>query len=240
MQATSGFLIAVALVAVGGNVNAALVQFDFSGSATSVPDPFNDFAGSVNVGDSFVGSFAYDLGTPDIQPLAELGYYLQSPVTTGVFSASVGLLTFQLKPGTDFGVTVLNGSTDELFISGTLLDSTGHQWHTELKLEHSPGATGPFSDDSLPASLDLANFNVAVSFRLLSESPSQAGLYPDSFWGGLETLTAVPEPSSAFLTIAGLVGLVAVVRRQRHKKHSLTCTPAFARVRSPATNTPEN
>ncbi len=138
MRAKSGFLIAVALVAVGGNVHAALVQFEFGGSASSVPDPYNDFGGSVSVGDSFVGSFAYDLATPDIQPLAELGYYLQSPVTTGSFSASVGPLAFQLKPGTEFGVTVINGSTDELFISGTLLDSTGHQWHTEWKLGYHP------------------------------------------------------------------------------------------------------
>ncbi len=222
MQTKLGFLIAMAVVAVGGNVNAALVQFNFSGSATSVPDPFNDFGGSVDVGDSFVGSFAYDLGTPDIQPLAELGYYLQSPVTTGSFSASVGSLAFQLKPGTAFGVTVLNGSTDELFISGTLLDSTGHQWHTEWKLAHSPGATGPFFDDSLPTSLDLAAFDVALSFRLSSESPSNAGLYGDAFWGELETLTAVPEPSSAFLTMAALIGLVAVVVGLRRKQHSST------------------
>ncbi len=38
----------------------------------------------------------------------------------------------------------------------------------------------------------------------------------------LAVFTAVPEPSSALLTIAGLFGLAAVVRRQRHKKHSLT------------------
>jgi len=218
MQMRLSLLVAVVLFAAAGQVNATLVQFDFTGIASSVPDPFNNFGGNVNVGDSFSGSFAYDLSTPDIQPAPSAGFYVQSPVTTASFSAAVGPLSFQTEAGTDFKVTVIDGSSDELLISSTLLDSTGDRWITEWRVGYNPGAAGPFSNDSLPTSLDLADFNIFLSFRLSAESPSQPGLYGDALWGSLETLTAVPEPSTLALAAFGFVGMIALGRRRQRSR----------------------
>jgi hypothetical protein len=218
MNTKLSWLVVSALLAVGGQAPAAVVQFDFTGVASSVPDPFNDFGGTVSVGDPFSGSVTFDLDTPDIQALPDIGFYVQSPVTTGGLTAAVGPLTFLTQPGSDFKVTVINDSTDELLVTSTLIDSVGHLWNSEWRLGYFPGASGPFVDDSLPTSLDLDDFNVFLSLRL--SSSASTGGFADSFWGDLQTLNQVPEPSSIALATMGVVGL-ALLRCRKRK-----CRPA--------------
>jgi hypothetical protein len=171
----------------------------------------------VQINDAFTGRFSYlaGPGNPDQMPAdPKLGAYNvldfiidQSAVSITPLAAVVrhepGLPTLPPLPP-DLG-------TDSISIAGTFL-SGGLTRVVSLRLVAPYEAV--FTDDSLPASLALADFpdeQSVISIRVL-------GLPPDGMSqidaGQLTSLTLVPEPGTFALLLLPAIGIAMTLRRR--------------------------
>ncbi|MEX2111734.1 MAG: PEP-CTERM sorting domain-containing protein [Pirellulales bacterium] len=182
----------------------AAVTYTFSGTID-----LSEVAG-INAGDTFSGSFTYDLATPTSgAPYAlptGFGQDYQSSVATpaNALEFQVNAFTFS-APAPTLHYTVY----DQLPNPGLWIDLFSMSSNfTTLFFQNEDGTA--FSSTALPASVpSLSAFDYARLFG-----------YDENFnyyQGTITALTplAVPEPSSILLAAIGLMGLVAFGRRLR-------------------------
>lgn len=175
--------------------SAAIISFNYTGSWMG--------------GDATVsGIFGYDTAVADSLPGDTMeGEYIGSGFWSGVVAGGP-------QDGASFNFTnidfsVLNDDPD-LFdsLSCTVPSATGST--TYFDLENSDATA--FSDDSLPTSLNLDDFNFR-QFTLGSELGVPDVMYEYEF-NSIEPLSAVPLPPAVWLFGSALLGFVSLSRKR--------------------------
>ena len=208
---TLATLLAVAL----HNIPAAyaeLVTFQVTATVDTVDDPNWLLGGSILVGDTLEGTLQYDTSLPDLEPDANLGTYFASPpggsFIEGTSSASGFFETIDF-----FDAVVGNGPTsgDEDFVvffatgdttPSTLVHPSVDWVDLAVVLYDFDGTV--FSNDSLPTTLDLAEFELA-EVELTSED-DQNFIY--AVTATITDIAQVPEPSTLLLGAVAAIGLL--------------------------------
>jgi hypothetical protein len=215
MRALAAFLVALVAPA-SASAGSAFYGVNFSGIVNYVPPAIDD--GTFEEGEEVFGFFRIDAGVEDSEPSAEDGHY------EGAVSDRY------LRIG-DYEATA---STGELFIRNAPGDPFADYFSVEGEVS-GPAVAGlapgnfafslldpsrqVFSDDAIPSSLDLADFDAPVVVRLF---------FPDGNVSyGLEltisslTYLPVPEPGGAWLAAAGALTMGALRGRRRREKARL-------------------
>jgi hypothetical protein len=193
--------------------HAAIVTYDFTGTVSILTQDGGLFGapGTVQVGDPFTGQFSYETGptNPDQEPADTVhGLY---EVTEIVVDQSV------LAPFSPLGITVTHQAP--LATVPPNPPDVGKDWFIATTTTQSVYPTvsvrlqGPwesaFADDSLPASLDAADFpdKAVVGFVLAGIVPNPA--IEDV--GTIDTLVLAPEPAP--LALGAACAAVLAIRR---------------------------
>jgi hypothetical protein len=191
---------------------AALVTYNFSGS---LADPF----GTLASGTPFSGSFSYDAAQPLNTPFdPDRGDYTYNQFSLNVsgqlFTYDTGVIhVYDFNPiaGTGYPVDLifLTGAlSSPALLGGVALDT--NVGFVFVLQDLSGIALNGLSVPGDGLTLDNFTSGSSASFLELREAPGDFST-PFAFTrGGLSSFSAVPEPSSTLLVIAGLGSLLSV------------------------------
>lgn len=205
-------------LSVAGQAAATPVEYAYTGVVTSLTDAGGLLAGSVMVGTTFTGTFAYDDSVPDTNANASFGRY-EHPAHVGDFSLSLGPLsvsranagTFVLGIEDNTGVGdgfLLAPPSDEVALAGIASHFAGFA----ILFVDSSGQV--FDSDVLPQALSLADFDFdqpGLDFNM--NLVFLAGTDSVSIDGAFTSLVLVPEPGTGSLVATGCLALAAARRR---------------------------
>ncbi len=205
------------------SAQALLTRYEFSGTVTSAT------GGLVSTGQSFSGTFTYESSTPDAMPgNSDVGWYLHpNPLGFAGVSVDIGpTFTYTLEQDATFLFSVqrIANPSDDL-ISIRFVDASGSTPHfpTVTRIQGDFDLRGPDGlfggDDSLPTSIDLADFTENREFTIQGFQPSDSGGFLTVFFyrGEITSLTPVAIPESNALLCVGFVCLGFVGHRARSK-----------------------
>lgn len=195
---------------------ATIVTYEFEGLITDLTGGLGLFGPSASTGDVFTGRFSYETGAgnPDQNPDPERGFYnLTSFELDGTLLSITGgaITTFNSLTPTIFPAT----PPDDVF--GVRLDVANNPYPVPVALRLSAPFTF-LSDDSLPGSLDLADYSSGGTLvGLVAAGIAPAPSILDA--GQLRSLTLVPSspvplPPTLLILGAGLIAVGAL--RLRH------------------------
>lgn len=174
---------------------AALITIEIEGVVDIVGDPENLLEGKIKTGDAIVGTYTYDLLTPDSEPYAWAGMYEHRNPPAGI-SLTVGDFTFATNPdNVDFVVAILNDYPP------LLKDQFWMRSYNNISL-HSGTMVDIISwqlDD--PSGTALSSTSLLTGPPVLSDWQSNilviSGHRTFGIWGHITS--AVPEPTTIFL-----------------------------------------
>jgi hypothetical protein len=205
------------LYAVAGHAQ-GLVEYEFTGVVTDNTGNLGVFGplGTVQIGDTFSGSFSYMTGpgNPDQLPAdPELGTY--NPVDFELDQAVVpiapaGIVVRHIPPVATLPPTPPDLGTDGFSVVGTWLEGVNLRV-VSLRLEAPYGTV--FNDDSLPTMLNLNDFTdlrAVISIRVIGLDPGGMSQIDEGILTSL--VKTIPEPSSVVLSLIGLGGFVLLRR----------------------------
>jgi hypothetical protein len=199
-------LAAGASLALASAAPATQLIVSFTGSV-SIVDPA--LASQFAIGDPIAGTVVYESTTPDIQP----------DPTFAVYSGAVGSGAFMFgsysATGSSGSITVQLGTSSdsfEAFVGSVTGAPVGSFAVTDLGLRLEDSSATVFPDDSLPTSLDLADFDIARATIGFDDGNSFALVLADLSALSV-TPVSVPEPSAAGL-VAGAFAWFAWRRRR--------------------------
>lgn len=210
-------LAAAAIVACAAPVRAATVTFVFTGVVTTLVRDGGLFGapGAVQLEDPFTGHITYEIGAanPDLVPAdPEVGSYV---LLEFVIDQSVlpplgmnGIVVQHVEGG-----PVLPPSPPDLGRDRFFARATSEVYPSVLLRLQGPFESA-FTDDSLPALLDLADFPDVVAVQGLVAF----GLPPNPNTedvGVITSLEPVPEPGAAWLGAACIASLGGIACRRR-------------------------
>ena len=185
---SSARLVLIASTLCAGVAHALPLTFHFTGAVTD--DPF----GSSHFGAPISGSYTFDSAALDVIPGAAVGGYISlgpafSFVATvdGTAFSSVGSVV----------VNTVNAVADQYAV-------TADDGSTNLELFFEDASATAFASDALPLPPPFAAFGFR-EFRLFGRGVEFLGSV-DTFTAG-DVPAAIPEPASALLIAAGLLGL---------------------------------
>ena len=199
---------------------ASQITFHFTGTVTQTNfDPSDPFGGSIGFGTAITGSYTFDSATPDSDPSVSSASYQHAGPPYGL-SINIGGNLFSTNDflavnvlngaGIDqYGVLACNGGSaacfsGDLTVSMLMQDATG----TALASAALPVAPPPVAAfPSRTLSLYRNYFDDAGTF------------YQIQIDGTLDSLTAVPEPSTTTSLLLGCA-LFAIARRKAKLKTS--------------------
>jgi len=198
-----------------------LVAFEITATVDLVSDPLGVLSGSIAVNDTLTGILQYDLDLVDGRADANLGSYLAVPLVdnfingtngaTGNFETTVSL---EITVGDDFGSDQINFSASGDTIPSAIAVSGIDFVEIDIILQDTDETA--FSDDSLPATLDLADFEEAsLSFLAGGSSSSSLASFVQATITSITPTTPVPEPST--LLLGAMAGLGMLARRRKRK-----------------------
>jgi len=214
---------------------AAVVAFDFDGTIVRSQDPSNLLSGGFKSGDPFSGQVVYD--TSKAQPSFALGvyYFLEGgsiTFTSGghTFAGSTAASTQSCWPAADncippFTIDVRDNSagSDGLFYGAAYLTydgqtAPGSPARSGLLLLLTDSSQSALSSKALPiAPPDFSAFDRHI-VNLFAAGPDfmSPPLYSiDGEVTSISAPSAVPEPGTMTLFLAGFVGLILVGARRR-------------------------
>lgn len=198
-------------------VQAALVQFDFSGSVSSInsalPGFPSSYLGSANVGDPVSGRVTYDSATSSStnpfsgNPDYATATFYQVPNT---FSLTIDSVSLPIG-GSTLAIFVWNGNSplssgsDAFKIQNTMVG--GQPYY--LNFGNMALGSSTFNNTSLPET------SISSPFVFEIRNSDLSGVYLTGNISGLTASNPVPIPPAAWLLGSGLVGLVAFRRKFR-------------------------
>ncbi|HEX8609717.1 MAG TPA: PEP-CTERM sorting domain-containing protein [Telluria sp.] len=230
-------IVAVAAACCALSAHAKILTYEFSGPITRIEHEgyggvYTDVSSTsltpipVSIGTTFTGRFQFDTDalrvgySGDTATYSDDGYGVDKYSTyknsrllldNGKWVSAghdeKGMHLIQVTNGT-------SGSPDQ-FMARTMFGDTGGLW---LYL-NDPSAT-VFSGKGFPLKLDLSKFSEHYGFAALQAAPNDDGvsyIYLRSNVTSLSLVTAVPEPSSYAMLLAGMAVVGAVYRRRRGK-----------------------
>lgn len=204
-------LAAAALLGLGGVAHAVTVTYSFEGVVSTLIRDGGLFGatGTVQIGDTFTGRILYETGpaNPDQLPAdPQRGGYVaielvidQSVLPT---FTPLGILVTHAP-----GVTTLPPLPPDPGSDGFTLAATSAVIYPSVSLRLLGPFGAAFTDDSLPETLDLADFPDGAFVRGLVALGIQTPNIEDV--GTLTSLSRVPEPGSLALLASGLAWLGA-------------------------------
>ena len=194
--------------------HAAPIGFALSGTISEVNDLGNIFGGQFAVGMPFTGMISYDPATlTDSNPDPATGRYEDDPIQGQIeLTMQVAGESFSTNP-LEFGVGLVldNGPAGDRFSLNTnpnQISSSIPINSIEMVLLSSSNSV--LSDDSLPTTLDLADWDQTRYLAFSSVSFPDIGIV----FGEIASITAIPapEPGTGILIALG-TGLAALRRR---------------------------
>jgi hypothetical protein len=199
--------LACVLVFAGSAAQGTPFVVTFSGTITSV-DP--NLASQFTVGQPVSGSFAFDSAAIDQIPAnTQIGQYIATNATLQIGSESYGdanaaiIIDDGTAPGDQYELVA-----DSL--TGNPVGAFAPQFW-ELHLQDSSASV--YSDDSLPTSLDLTDFdNTFVLLRFGDGASTFADLT-----ASVDSIAVVPEPASALLLLGALARLARHASRSARR-----------------------
>ena len=178
----------------------------FTGSVTDVPA---ELAAAFGPGDPIEGSFQIESTTPDTEPSPTEGEYAALSALSfsiGAYAVAGAAGDLHMRDGSGF-------MADDFFVSGLVSgDPVGGLSPIELSAEVADSTLAAFASDDIPASLDLADFDVTHAFLSFGDGGSTFV----NVVASIDTLTysTVPEPAAALLLQVGAAVLWALRRRR--------------------------
>lgn len=207
----------LAAIAISSPILATPVQYIYSGQITDIRDYNGTGIDSIiKNGDKFQGSFYYDPEAP-LQYLIEPGRGLFAG-PSNLSSASTGPVTVSESSGEVQLFDNYNG-TDMLFLPVVDNDLTnlpgsldGYAGVIRVQLY------GDIQSMTLPKTLDLGKFGGQFSITGYSSTGAAPSYFSWHVGGSLQSLTAVPEPASPALLLAGVLSMGAIRLTSKSKK----------------------
>lgn len=203
----------VGALALSGAAQAAIVAYNFSGFVITTSPVYP----SILIGSPFHGSFAYDsdapinsigLGPPAEQRESDVAV-LSFSLDFGAFADSYGGVGENITGVSDSSAPPGVPSYDRFFINAfNPPEAAGPAIALRLTLvDHTNSA---FSSAALPSSLDLSRFDSAIA-----DLDDEEGTRVRGMLTSLTRVSAVPEPATWAMMIAGFGLLGGALRRQR-------------------------
>lgn len=197
--------------------------FDFSGNVTQLYDNFNELGGAINVGDTMVGSFSYDLGAPDTNfPSIIVGDYWHYSIPYGI-TVNINGNTFQTDPSNvSFLAETVNDYPYCISCAITPSDHFVLRSYNNINASHISWQLDDFtgtaiSDTNLPTSFNLSAWTQI--FALSIENPNGSSAMIRGVVTSIQPATSsVPEPSTILLLGSGLAGFAGIGIMKRRKK----------------------
>ena len=199
---------------------ASIVTYSFTGSTSLILG--QPYGMTIPSGTSITGQFQYDTSTVAASTSGNLSIYPQS-IPNGFYANfgsysvnasnyTVHIVNDQPEPGnTVADIFTVEWASNDTPTPATPLNANGISQSTGIFSISLFYGSGTFSDTSLPASIPITGFNgIRTSFL------SHVTIPLDVMYN-VNTVTAVPEPSSWVLGIIGpvLFGIGCYIMRQR-------------------------
>lgn len=195
-----------------------LVTFQITATVDTVVDPLDVLGGNILVGDTMTGILQYDLDLTDDDPDGNYGIYFSDPPGDNFIEGSNGA-SGNFETIDYFEAVVSNGyfGVDLISFSAsgdTTPSAIAHpsvEW-VDLDILLTDTDSTVFSGDSLPASLNLADFEekqLILSGERWDEDISDYATTFEVF----ATITTIPEPNTLLLGALASVGLLMRSRK---------------------------
>ncbi len=229
----------------GGTAQAESITYSFTGKIAILPAPVVPFAVSpgfvslgIHAGDAVSGSFTYLTGGTDGSPLPQIGNY-KGNLTA--MSVAIGARLWSLAGAPNNAFVQIDNDfklpsflpinsgyfSDNFRAAGDItgpapVNAFGKPLAFTLALDFSSQTPGPnplFNSALIPSTLALADFStlhqgsITYSFFDADNSVVSEGIRFDIT--SLSGVTAVPEPSTFAMLLAGVAGLAISARRGR-------------------------
>ncbi len=206
---TAGVMLVLATVLLTSErLEAASVTYQISGTSSLVIDNDGIFPGVILGVTTFTGSFRYETDPNAYDEIISPN----GPTLTnyrsfgGAASLAISLDGLPLAFGTGPNVAVLiNNDAAPQNIDQFLITSLSSPFDS-LRMNLQTPSPGPFSDRSLPNSLELADFEIATISILKDSSLA---------WFEIESMVLVPEPSTCILAFLGIAALLLPIHCRR-------------------------
>lgn len=207
-------------------VLAVPVAFLVTGTITEIQDTGSVFAGTqIFVGAPFTGEIAWDTALADTESEADRGLFVADPAMGQIsLSMTVGGVQVAGDPLREASILTNNdrqsgassGPVDLLVISSfnaidNVPDMVGNLRAIALQFVLSSLNLSALAGESLPTTLDLSMWSSTRDMSFTAVRSGADGLVI----GEVETLTLVPEPSTALLFGLGVAVAISVRQRRR-------------------------
>jgi hypothetical protein len=202
--------------------SAAPITLQFQGTVVGV---FAPLAGTFAVGDSFTTQITFESTTPDLQPNATSGIYLNA-ITA--WSLIIGSTNFAMGPTAVFPQIAVSdansGPSDSVQFtvfdfSGGLGPMIGGLNPVAMNLDFVDLTGTALASDALPTTVNVSAFAASRTLSINYQNPNtfDSGFLVGtvSTGGVVNPVAPVPEPATSLLITSGLAASALVRRRRR-------------------------
>jgi hypothetical protein len=199
-----------------------IVRYDFSGTVTQVDNSSGAFGSQVQTGASFALAVSLPADSPNgLGSNPDYGHYTlpQPGMSLTINGQPYALGPVDTAAIGEVGVTPANGPYDGLFYGTQTFLAPSDPSINSIRVDFSmASSTGAVSTDTLPTSLNLANFTATTPMVSLSifyndnRHPVALGTITSASVTVLSEEQAVPEPGTFLIVALGVFGILMTRR----------------------------